>query len=84
MNFLTEHEDLSRKLTAKKDVIVRVYILKLEELANRDTFVEGDNGQSDPYLKVYLANDDKDNIVLGDEKDYKTDVRDCIWAKHYE
>jgi len=84
MNFLTEHEDLTRKLIAKRDVIVRVYILDLEELANRDNFVEGENGMSDPYVTVYLENDDKDNKPQGDEKDYKENVRDVRWAKHYE
>ena len=56
MNFLTEHEDLTRKLIAKRDVIVRVYILELEELANRDSVMEGENGMSDPYVKIYLEN----------------------------
>lgn len=84
MNFLTEHEDLAKKLIAKRDVVVRVYILELEELANRDDFVEGVNGKSDPYVKVYLENDDPDNVVYADEKDHKEDVLDCKWAKHYE
>lgn len=84
MSFLTEHEDLARKLIAKRDVIVRVYILDLEEIANRDDFVEGENGMSDPYVKVYLENDDKDRVIYNEEDKHIENVRDCKWAKHYE
>jgi hypothetical protein len=84
MEFLTQYEDLSNKLTLRRDVVVRVYILRLEEIANRDEIDEGDNGQSDPFVKVYLENDDEGNLVLGSEKDYKENVRNCAWAKHYE
>lgn len=84
MDFLTQHENLLKKLKAKRDVIVRIYILDLEQIANRDDFVEGVNGMSDPYVRVYLENDDKDNKPQGEEKDYKENVRDCKWAKHYE
>lgn len=84
MKFLTEYEDLANKLVAERTVLVRVYILRLEQIANRDDFAEGENGQSDPFVKVYLENDDPDNVVLGDEKDYIENVRDCSWAKYYE
>jgi hypothetical protein len=84
MNFLTDFEDLSRKLTAKIDVIVRVYILDLEELANRDEFIEGVNGESDPYIKIYLENDDPENKPQGDEKDHVENVKNTKWSKYYE
>ncbi len=84
MNFLTQYEDLSRKLNAKRDVIVRVYILDLEELANRDDLLEGQNGMSDPYIKIFLENDDPENKPQGDEKDYQENKRNAKWAKYYE
>ena len=84
MKFLTEFDDLSNKLISRREIVVRVYILRLEQIANRDDFVEGVDGQSDPFVKLYLANDDKDNKILGSEKDYIENVRDCAWAKYYE
>ena len=84
MKFLTEFDDLSNKLFAQKDVIIRVYILKLTELANRDDFVEGTDGKSDPFIKIYLENDYPDNEVQGKDSDYIEDVSDTWWAKSYE
>ena len=84
MNFLTEYDDLSNKLIQEKDVIVRVYILRLEQIANRDDFVEGVDGASDPFIKIYLENDHPDNVVQGKESDYHENEKDCDWAKHYE
>lgn len=84
--FLIEHEILSKKILIKKEVIVRVYILRLEKLANRDTgfFEGGEQGISDPYIKIYLTNDDKDNVPQGDDKSHLENKKDCDWCKHYE
>lgn len=84
--FLIEHETLSKKILTKKEVIIRVYILRLEKLANRDTgfFEGGMQGISDPYLKIYLTNDDKDNAPQGEDKDHLDNQKDCDWCKYYE
>jgi len=84
--FLVEHEILSKNVLVKKEVILRVYILTLEKLANRDEglFEGGEQGISDPYVKVYLNNDDKENVVQGTENDHIDDQKDVAWCKHYE
>ncbi len=84
--FLVEHEILSKTILIKKEVIIRLYVLKLEKLANRDEgiFEGGQQGISDPYIKVYLNNDDKDNNVKGTESDHVQNEKDCSWFKYYE
>lgn len=84
--FLIEHEILAKTILIKKEVIVRVYILSLEKLANRDEglFGGGSQGISDPYIKIYLNNDDKDNLVQGTDSEHIDDQKDVLWCKHYE
>ncbi len=84
--YLIEHEILAKTILIKKEVIVRVYIITLEKLANRDEglFEGGAQGISDPYVKIYLNNDDKENTPLGADGDHVDDQKDVLWCKHYE
>ena len=40
LTFLTAFDDLGKSILVKRSVIVRVYILELNNLARRDTFSE--------------------------------------------
>ena len=42
-----------------------MYVITLEKLANRDEGIleSKDQGISDPYVRIYLNNYDKDNVV---------------------
>lgn len=84
--FLIEHEILAKTILIKKEVIVRVYVISLEKLANRDEgiFEGGAQGISDPYVKIYLNNDDKENVAQGTDSEHIDDQKDVLWCKHYE
>ena len=84
--FLIEHETLSKSILIKKEVIVRIYVIALEKLANRDEGIleSKDQGISDPYVRIYLNNDDKDNVVHGSEGEHLENQKDVLWCKHYE
>jgi len=75
-NSIVRHDHLSKELLNKNEVIVRVYILQMYQLANRDTLV-GD--KSDPYIRVTL-----DGRTI-DEVDKHIDNSNFInWYRHYE
>ena len=75
MKNLNIYEDLQKKLITKKDIIVRLYILELNELAKRDTFSE-----SDPYIKIYI----NDKEVINERDKYQEDQKNCKWYKYYD
>ena len=50
LTFLTAFDDLGKNVLVKRNVIVRVYALELNNLARWDTFSE-----SDPYVKIFLG-----------------------------
>lgn len=75
-NKIVSHESVSKQLLNKTEVIVRVYILQLSELANRDMFI-GD--KSDPYVRVSLGG------KVYDEKEKHIDDSSFVnWFKYYE
>ena len=76
LNCIVKHEHISKQLLNYNEVLVRVYILTLNQLANRDTFL-GD--KSDPYVKISY------NSVVYDEKDKHIDNSENVnWFKYYE
>ena len=75
MKNLNIYENLQKKLITKKNIIVRLYILELNELAKRDAFSE-----SDPYIKIYL----NDKEVINERDKYQEDQKNCKWYKYYD
>ena len=72
---LNKYENLQKKLISKSNIIVRIYILELNNLAKRDAFSD-----SDPYIKI-LVNEKE---VINERKNYQEDKKDCKWYKHYD
>ena len=70
-----KYSTLREKLLNKKEVIIRVYILEMNELARRDLLSD-----SDPYIKLYL----NDKLVVNEKKNHQDDQKNCKWYKHYD
>ena len=75
LKFLTAFDDLGKDVLVKRSVIVRVYVLELNNLAKRDTFSE-----SDPYIKILLG----DRELVNERKKYVKDCKDCKWYQYYD
>lgn len=72
--YLTRFDDISKKILVEKKVYVRLYILKLGDLAKKDVLSE-----SDPYLKIILG-----DHIIDESKSYKEDSKNAEWCKSYE
>ena len=70
-----KYENLRKKLVSKEQIIIRVYILELNELAKKDLLSE-----SDPYIKLYLNN----KLIVNERKNYQEDQKNCKWYKYYD
>ena len=70
-----KYEDLRKKILAKRNVIVRLYILELLNLAKKDLFSE-----SDPYLKILL----NEKEIINERKNHKDDMKNCQWYQYYD
>jgi hypothetical protein len=70
-----KYQDLREKLINKREVIIRVYILELNELAKKDLLSE-----SDPYIKIYLNN----KLIINEKKNHQDDQKNCKWYKYYD
>ena len=70
-----KYHDLREKLLNKKNVIIRVYILELNELAKKDLLSE-----SDPYIKLYLNG----KLVFDEKKNHQNEQKNCKWYKYYD
>ena len=75
LTFLTAFDDLGKSVLVKRSVIVRVYILELNNLAKRDTFSE-----SDPYIKILLG----DKELVNEKKKAFKDCKNCKWYQYYD
>ena len=75
MKNLNKYERLQKKLISKSNIVVRIYILELNELAKKDLFSE-----SDPYIKI-LVNDKE---IINERKNYQEDQKNCKWYKYYD
>jgi hypothetical protein len=75
LTFLTAFDDLGKEILVKRSVIVRVYILELNNLAKRDTFSE-----SDPYIKILLG----DKELVNEKKKYYKNCKNCKWYQYYD
>ena len=75
LTFLTAFDDIGKEILVKRSVIVRVYILELNNLAKRDTFSE-----SDPYIKILLG----DKELVNEKKKYFKNCKNCKWYQYYD
>ena len=75
LTFLTAFDDLGKNVLVKRSVIVRVYILELNNLVRRDTFSE-----SDPYIKILLG----EKVLVNERKKYIKDSKNCNWYQYYD
>lgn len=72
--FLTNFEDISKRILVEKECVVRIYVLNLGDLAKKDTFSE-----SDPFLKIYCGGQ-----VVNESDNAQEDKANCSWCKFYE
>jgi len=70
-----KYDNLRKKLVNKEQVIIRVYILELNELAKKDLLSE-----SDPYIKLYI----NDKLIVNERKNYQEDQKNCKWYQYYD
>ena len=75
LSFLTAFDDLGKSVLVKRSVIVRVYVLELNNLAKRDTFSD-----SDPYIKILLG----DKELVNERKKAFKDCKNCKWYQYYD
>ena len=70
-----KYENLRKSIINKEQVIIRVYILELNELAKKDLLSD-----SDPYIKLYV----NDKLIINERNNYQEDQKDCKWYKYYD
>ena len=75
MKNLNKYENLRKRLINKKSVIIRVYVLELNNLAKKDLLSE-----SDPYIKILL----NDKEIINERKNYQDNQKNCKWYKMYD
>ena len=75
MKNLSKYENLRKRLINKTSVIIRVYVLELNNLAKKDLLSE-----SDPYIKILL----NDKEIINERKNYQDNQKNCKWYKMYD
>jgi len=75
MKNLNKYENLRKKLINKTSIIIRVYVLELNNLAKKDLLSE-----SDPYIKILL----NDKEIINERKNYQDNQKNCKWYKYYD
>lgn len=73
--FYKKNEKISKILLKKCDVIIHVYVLRLNGLNKKDAFSD-----SDPYITINLGNKE----VINDKKNRQDNKVSCDWYKLYE
>ena len=73
-NLDEDFHDIRKLLLQKSQVIVRVYIIACQNLAQKDL-----KSQSDPYIKIKLA-----GAQINDSKNYQTDQPNPKIFKHFD
>ena len=72
---LDKYEKLTKAILVKKEVIIRAYILELNELTKKDI-----TSESDPYIKIYLG----DKLKFDEQKNHFEDTKNCKWYQYYD
>jgi hypothetical protein len=70
-----KYDNFRKKLVNKEQVIIRVYVLELNDLAKKDLLSE-----SDPYIKLYI----NDKLIINERKNYQEDQKNCKWYQYYD
>ena len=72
---LNKYEKLRKRLINKTSIIIRIYVLELNNLAKKDILSE-----SDPYIKILL----NDKEIINERKNYQDNQKNCKWYKYYD
>ena len=72
---LNKYENLRKRLINRANIIIRVYVLELNNLAKKDLLSE-----SDPYIKILL----NDKEIINERKNYQDNQKNCKWYKYYD
>ena len=75
LSFLTAFDDFGKNILVKRSVIVRVYILELNNLEKKDAFSE-----SDPYIKILLGQKE----LVNERKKHFDNCKNCKWYQYYD
>ena len=75
LSFLNAFDDFCKSVLVKKSVIVRIYVLELNNLERKDTFSE-----SDPYIKILIG----DKLLVDEKKKYIKNTKNCKWYQYYD
>ena len=70
-----KYDLLTRSILVKHEVIIRVYILELKDLAQKDLL-----SKSDPYIKIYFG----DKLKFDEQKYYHDNETNVKWYKYYD
>ena len=70
-----KYEKLTKSILIKHEVIIRVYILELNDLPSRDL-----TSESDPYIKIFLG----EKKYFDEQKNYINNTSHGKWYKYYD
>ena len=70
-----KYEKLTKSILIKHPVIIRVYVLELNELPSKDL-----TSESDPYIKIYLG----EKKYFDEQKNYLNNTNNAKWYKYYD
>jgi hypothetical protein len=70
-----KYEKLKKSILIKHQVIIRVYILEINDLPKKDL-----TSESDPYIKIYLG----DKKKFDEQKYYLNNTQNGKWYKYYD
>ena len=70
-----KYEKLTKSILVKHEVIIRVYILEIRDLPEKDLL-----SASDPYIKIYFGEEKK----FDEQKNHHDDEKNVKWFKYYD
>ena len=70
----TKYQDLAKAMLVKKNLLVRLYVLELRDLAKKDL-----TSESDPYIKISLA-----NTQINDQENHLDDAANAQIYRYWE
>ena len=72
---IDKYEKLTKSILVKHEVIIRVYILEIRDLPEKDLL-----SASDPYIKIYFGEEKK----FDEQKKHHNDKKNVEWFKYYD
>ena len=73
-NHFTKYNELAKQILIKKNLVLRLYILELRNLAKKDILSE-----SDPYVKIKLG-----ETLIDEQKKHLDDQANAMIYRYYE